>query len=104
MVSDILRSVQASEKEAEKIIAEAKQEAKQIKARAVEEIAAKRNSDADSFGQDAEKRRQAVREEEERKDKEHALKIGEELEVLAREAATKEDAIVSELAKRVYAL
>lgn len=104
MVSEILRSVQGSEKEADSIIENAKQKAVDIGVQAKEDIAAKKEAYAAELAQETKRRMQAVREEEERKDQEFAAKVGEELEVIAREASGKEDGIIAELAKKVYAL
>lgn len=104
MVGELLRSVTESEAEAEKIIADAKDQALAIKNGVKDDIKAKETEEAVAFASMADKRKEAVKDEEERKDKEYTLKITEELEVLARAAASKEEGIVAELSKRVYAL
>lgn len=104
MVGDILRSVSDSEAEAARIIEEAKSQAASIKAGAADDIAAKKTSEAVDFQNEADRRREAVKEEEERKDKEHALRVSEELDVMAGNASGKESQIVEELSKRVYAI
>lgn len=104
MVGELLRSVTESEAEAEKIIAEAKDQALAIKNGAKDDIKAKETEEKVTFASEADKRRDAVKDEEERKDKEYTLKITEELDSIAKAAASKEESIIAELSKRVYAL
>lgn len=104
MVGELLRSVTESEAEAEKIIAEAKDQALAIKNGAKDDIKAKETEEKVAFASEADKRRDAVKDEEERKDKEYTLKITEELDSIAKAAASKEESIIAELSKRVYAL
>lgn len=104
MVDEILRSVIESEDDAEKIIVEAKEKAIQIKNGAKDEIAAKKNSEDIAFIQESDRRRAAVKEEEERKDKEYTLGITEELDQLSATASAREDSIIAELSERVYAV
>lgn len=104
VINEVLRSVTQSESEAEEIINNAREEATRIKRSSKEDIAQKKIMEETAFNEDASKKKDAVRAQEEEKDKEYILKVQEELDSIVSEALKDESKIVSHLIEQIYAI
>lgn len=103
MINEILHSVEETEKEAEKILADAKEQATRLKSEVKDEIASQQKANEQSYAQAAQAKKDAVAAEEAQKDEEAAETVKAEVAALESAARAKEAQIVDELAKRLLA-